>query len=152
MDDYDNMIGRLIYMYLRILDKEDGEDNDEDVLESYLSVSQKRKIQSLKDILQNGNELDDCFHEALIELFLWQESRKLLEVLDCPVQRFLVYASIERMAHGFISAREIGRIYAKLLYVIRSCIYLEFLRRSEEELEEDLVNEDLGGLMIYAKE
>jgi hypothetical protein len=51
MDDYGNMIGRLIYIYLRILDKEDGEDNDEDVLESCLSVSQKRKIQSLKDIL-----------------------------------------------------------------------------------------------------
>jgi hypothetical protein len=51
MDDYGNMVGRLICMYLRILDEEDGEDNDEDVLESYLSVSQKRKIQSLKDVL-----------------------------------------------------------------------------------------------------
>jgi hypothetical protein len=67
--------------------------------------------------------MDIYFHQVLQELFFWNQSHKLLEVLDCPMQMFLVYASVERTGNGFTNAREVGRLAAKLIYGIRCCIY-----------------------------
>jgi hypothetical protein len=80
------------------------------------------------------DEMDARFHDVLRELFLWNESHKLLEVLDCPVQRFLVYTSMEKSIKGFISTREIGRMCIKLMYDIRCCIYMELMMRYERRL------------------
>jgi hypothetical protein len=152
MDEYGNILGRLVCMYIRMLNQED----EFGVVDHDLTASQRQKIQNLKEALVEENaengEMDGRFHDVLRELFLWNESHKLLEVLDCPVQHFLVYASVEKGAKGFISAREIGRLCAKLIYGIRCCVYMELMTRCEGGLAQDQVNEELGGLMVYAKE
>ena len=152
MDEYGNILGRLVCMYIRMLNQED----EFGVADHDLTASQRQKIQNLKEALVEENaenaEMDGRFHDVLRELFLWNEFHKLLEVLDCPVQHFLVYASVEKGAKGFISAREIGRLCAKLIYGIRCCVYMELMMRCEGGLAQDQVNEELGVLMVYAKE
>ena len=152
MNEYGNILGRLVCMYIRMLNQED----EFGMVDHDLTASQRQKIQNLKEALVGGNaeddEMDTRFHDVLRELFLWNESHKLLEVLDCPVQRFLVYASVEKGAKGFISAREIGRLCAKLMYGIRCCVYMELMMRCERRLAQEQVNEELGGLMVYVKE
>ena len=152
MNEYGNVLGRLVCMYLRMLDQEE----EFGVVDHDLTASQRQKIQNLKDVLIEGSaedgKMDAPFHTVLTELFLWKESHKLLEVLDCPVQHFLVYASVEKGAKGFISAREIGRLCAKLIYGVRCCLYMELMLRCEGRLAQNQVNEELGGLMVYAKE
>ena len=152
MNEYGNVLGRLICMYLRMLDQEE----EFGVVDHDLTACQRQKIQDLKDVLIEGSaedgEMDARFHNVLRELFLWKESHKLLEVLDCLVQHFLIYASVEKGAKGFISAREIGRLCAKLIYGVRCCLYTELMMRCEGRLAQNQVNEELGGLMVYAKE
>jgi hypothetical protein len=152
MNEYGNVLGRLVCMYLRMLSQEE----EFGAVDHDLTASQRQKIQNLKDVLIEGNaedgEMDAQFHTVLTELFLWKESHKLLEVLDCPVQHFLVYASVEKGAKGFINAREIGRLCAKLIYGVRCCLYTELMMRCEGRLAQNQVNEELGGLMVYAKE
>jgi len=104
------------------------------------------------ELQNNDDEMDINFHEVLRELFLWNQSHKLLEVLDCPMQRFLVYASVERSGNGFVNAREVGWLAAKLIYGIRCCVYMELMQRCEGDLAHEYVNEELGGLLMYAKE
>src|SRR5277367_1238759 len=92
MDDYGGVLGRLTCMYIRMIDKEDefGEN------EHGLRVSQRQRVQDLKVGLVDkvGNdEMDVRFHAMLKQLFFWHESYCLMDVLDCPIQRFLVYAS-----------------------------------------------------------
>ena len=87
-----------------------------------MSRSLQSYLQNLKNTLVEGNaedsEMDVQFHTVLMELFLWKEYHKLLEVLECPVQHFLVYASVKKDAKGFISACEIERLYAKLIIAL----------------------------------
>jgi hypothetical protein len=59
---------------------------------------------------------------------------------------------MEKDAKGFISIREIGRMYAKLMYGIRCYVYMELMMRCERRVVREQVNEELGGLMVYAKE
>jgi hypothetical protein len=40
------------------------------------------------------------FHKAVMELFLWEENESLLEEMACPVQRFLICASIDKRWEG----------------------------------------------------
>jgi len=74
-----------------------------------------------------------------------------MEVMKCPIQRFLVYASVEKGAKGFISVREIGRLIAKLIYSIRCCVFNELTARCETRLAGNHINRELGGLIIYTK-
>ena len=137
MNEYGNILGRLICMYLRMLDQEE----EFGVVDHDLTASQRQKIQNLKDVLIEGSaedgKMDALFHTVLTELFLWKESHKLLEVLDCPVQHFLVYTSVEKGAKGFISACEIGRLCAKLIYGVRCCLYMKLMLRCEDRLAQN---------------
>jgi hypothetical protein len=42
-----------------------------------------------------------------------------MDTTERPIQRFLMDASVEKGAKGFIGVREIGRLIAKLIYGIR---------------------------------
>ena len=75
-----------------------------------------------------------------------------MEIMECPIQRFLVYASVEKGVKGFICVREIGRLIAKLIYSIRSCVFNELRARCETRLTGNHIDRELGGLMIYTKE
>jgi len=151
MDDYGDVLGRLVCMYIRMIDLEDefGEN------EHGLTMIQQQELQNLRKALvddEADEELDRYFHAVLKELFCWQESRRLMEVMECPIQRFLVYASVEKGAKGFICVREIGRLIAKLIYSIRCCVFNELRARCEARLAGNHIDRELGGLMIYTKE
>ena len=119
MDDYGSVLGRLVCMYIRMMDLESqfGEEK-----EHGLTESQQTKLQDLREVLMrddiSDDELDEEFHTILKELFFWEESHRLMEIMKCPVQRFLVYANVEKGVKGFISVKEIGRLIAKLIYGI----------------------------------
>ena len=138
-------------MYIRLIDLKDqfGENKHG------LMMTQEQELQNLRKALTD-NEVDDVldehFHAVLKELFFWQESRRLMEIMECPIQRFLVYASVEKGAKGFISVREIGRLIAKLIYGIRSFVFNELTVRCDAGVAGNHIDRDLGGLMIYAKE
>jgi len=153
MDDYGSVLGRLVCMYIRTMDLECQFGEEE---EHGLTESQQTKLQDLREVLMrddaSDDELDGEFHAVLKELFFWEESHRLMEVMECPVQRFLVYASVEKGAKGFISVKEIGRLIAKLIYGIRCCIFKELMARCDSGRARNQVNKELGGLMVYAKE
>jgi hypothetical protein len=73
----------------------------------------------------------------------------LMDCLDCPVHRFLVYASVDKGGQGFIHTREICRLMAKLMFGIRACVFREFTMGVEEGREGMKVDKDLGGLLEY---
>jgi len=149
MDDYGTVLGRLACMYLRMIHLA-SRDEDEP---HGLSEGQREKGRILKLGLLEGvsdEEMDDRFHAMLKSMFFKHETRQLMDELDCPVQRFLVYASVESGAQGFISVREIGRLIAKLLYGIRSCVFNELLGRDGDG--ENNIDGELGGLMVYARD
>src|SRR5271155_3316741 len=149
MDDYGTVLGRLACMYLRMIHLA-SRDEDEP---HGLSEGQREKVRILKLGLLEGvsdEEMDDRFHAMLKSMFFKHETRQLMDELDCPVQRFLVYASVESGAQGFISVREIGRLIAKLLYGIRSCVFNELLARDGDG--ENNIDGELGGLMVYARD
>ena len=62
-----------------------------------------------------------------------------------------MYASVEKGVKGFISVREIERLIAKLIYGIRSCVFDELTTRCEAGSTRNQIDEELRGLMIYAK-
>ena len=70
MDEYGNILGRLVCMYIRMLNQED----EFGVVDHDLTASQRQKIQDLKEALVGGNaedgEMDARFHDVLRELFL----------------------------------------------------------------------------------
>ena len=151
MDDYGGVLGRLACMYIRMIDMDDefGENAHG------LRESQRQRVQDLKEGLieeVEDDEMDVRFHAMLKQLFFWHESHRLMDVLDCPIQRFLVYASIEKGAKGFISVREIGRLIGKLIYGIRSCIFRELMVRCEGGMGDNRIDGELGGLMMYARD
>jgi hypothetical protein len=129
----------------------DAEDENEDGL----TQCQRQSVLDLKEGLAEGigeNEMDVRFHEMLKQLFLWHESHRLMEAMGCPIQRFLVYASIEKGGKGFVSVREIGKLIAKLIYGIRSCILRELMVRCEGRVTEKRIDGELGGLMVYGRD
>jgi len=145
MDEYGGLLGRMACMFIRMIDTDD---KDEDMPHG-LQCVEREKVIHLKEGLDEGlgdEEMDERFHAMLKAIFFWHESHRLMDKLDCPVQRFLVYVSIKKGGHGFISVREIGRVIAKLLYGIRSCIFMELLEAGHQ------IDEDLGGLMVYGTE
>ena len=147
MDDYGTVLGRMACMFVRGIDLEyenDGEAHG-------LSGRQIEKVRILKAGLLEGlgdEEMDERFHAMLTTLFFQHEAHQLMDELDCPVQRFLVYASVAPGGTGFISVREIGRLITKLLYSIRSCVFNEVLSGTGE----NTIDGELGGHMAYASD
>src|SRR5947199_3253394 len=105
MKDYGDVLGRLVCMYLQMINEE-----SEIEWEHGLTEEQLLKLNHINECLElnddNEEELDQCFHALLKELFLWHETHKLMEELECPIHRFLIYASVDHSAKGFISVRE----------------------------------------------
>src|SRR5205814_4846677 len=110
---YGDILGQLICFYLKILELE-SQGEEEDIIQWYqqhpLNRSQQEALESLRNFLDNENEnivlLDEAFHEAVKELFFWIEKSKLLDEMDCPVQRFLVIRCLRKQGHGFINVRD----------------------------------------------
>jgi len=155
-DDYGIILGRLVCFYIRLNKLQDDmeEDNIVDWYEKYpLSESQSQKIRAMMNLLESDVEdkvtLDEVFHEAIKGLFCWKESRKLLEEVACPVQRFLITACLRREGNGFIHVRDITPLIAKLMYCIRATIFMELIKREGSELDLD---KDLDGLQVYVKD
>jgi hypothetical protein len=150
MKDYGSILGRLVCMYLQSIDEESGFE-----VEHSLTEAQLQRLMDLKEGLNQDegidDELDMRFHDFLKALFFWHESHRLMESLECPVQQFLVYASVEKGAKGFINVREIGRLIAKLVYGIRACIFNELIIRCKDDMGGHNMNAELGGLMTYAR-
>jgi hypothetical protein len=147
MDDYGTVLGRMACMFVRGINLEDENESEA----HGLSERQLEKVRILKAGLLEGvgdEDMDERFHAMLTTLFFQHETRQLMDELDCPVQRFLVYASLAPAGTGFISVREIGRLIAKLLYSIRSCVFNEVLSRTGE----NNIDGELGGLMVYASD
>ena len=155
-DQYGNILGQLICFYLRILELEYDEE-EEGIIQWYqqhpLSPSQQQQLENLRTLINNGNNdeilLDTAFHKAVKELFCWMETRKLLDEMDCPVQRFLVVRCLRKGGDGFINVRDITPLIAKLEYCIRGTVFTELFKRTgqEEKLEEYLEE-----LQIYVKD
>jgi hypothetical protein len=147
MNDYGNLLGRMACMLLRSGGVEYGEN-------SWLTDGQHTALEDIDGLLQQCNasdsDLDEKFHSLMRELFLWHESRRLIDSLDCVVHRFLVYASVDKGAEGFIHTREIGRLIAKLIFGVRGCIFKEFMEGIGAEREGVRADQDLGGLLEYA--
>ena len=149
MDDYGNVLGRMVCIFIRMMDLESefGEEHP------WLRDGQRQMVQSMRERLieedMTAVELDELFHLVLKELFFWHESTRLMDCLDCPVQRFLVYASVDKGGQGFIHTREICRLLAKLMFGIRACIFKEFTMGMEEGREGMKFDKDLGGLLEY---
>jgi hypothetical protein len=107
MDDYGNALGKMVCMFIRAIDLESefGENHP------WLRNSERQTLQRMREGVVEGeiadSKLDDWFHRVLKELFFWNESQKLMDCLECPVHRFLVYASIDKGVQGFIHTREI---------------------------------------------
>ena len=70
INEYGNILGRLVCMYIRMLDQED----EFGVVDHDLTASRRQKMQDLKEVLVEGNaeegEMDALFHNILRELFL----------------------------------------------------------------------------------
>jgi hypothetical protein len=159
-DAYGTMLGRLVCFYVRLLSLQDEEQSNEDDIDDRvvwyqeypLQRNMRNKFDHLIRLLEPGaaiNNLDEVFHETIKGLFCWTESTKLLEEVDCPVQRFLMVACLRDRGNGFIHVRDITPLIAKLTYSIRATVFMELLKRDPEELR---LGDDLDGLQIYVKD
>ena len=154
-------MGRLICFYVRLLSLQDEIEREE--IESDdrvtwfeknpLKPNQITKLRDLMQLLESDAEdivsLDEVFHQTIKELFCWTESKRLLEEVDCPVQRFLMVICLRREGNGFIHVREIPPLIAKLTYCIRATVFTELLRREGQELR---LEDNLDGLQVYVKD
>jgi len=155
-DQYGDILGQLICFYLRILELESDEE-EEAIIQWYqqhpLNPSQQEALDNLRTLLNNENDgnilLDTAFHQTVKELFCWVELRKLLDEMDCPVQRFLVVRCIRKQGDGFINVRDITPLIAKLEYCIRTTIFTELLKRDRQEKK---LEKHLEELQIYVKD
>ena len=101
-----------------------------------MTISQQKALENVNNDLNNGCDditLDTAFHEVVKELFCWMETRKLLDEIACPVQRFLVVRCIRKQGDGFINVRDITPLIAKLEYGIRATVFMELFKRAGEE-------------------
>src|SRR5438876_12218493 len=96
--------------------------------------------------------IDPAFHEAIKELFCWQESRRLLSDMACPVQRFLVVLCLRKGGEGFINVRDITPLIAKLLYCIRATVFVELIKRNERNEDDIRIDKDLGDVGVYVRD
>ena len=108
----------MVCFYIRFLSLQDEPEPDDMVTwfgQYPLKSIQMDKLRHLMDLLQseyiNDLDLDNSFHNVIKELFCWTESRKLLEEIDCPVQRFLMVACLRDEGNAFIHVRDITPNY-----------------------------------------
>ena len=155
-DSYGMILGRLVCFYIRLIKLQEDmeEDSIVDWYERYpLNEFQIEKLRNLIALVESGVEdmevLNDAFHEAVKGLFCWTESRKLLEEIACPVQRFLMSVCLRKEGKGFIHVRDITPLIAKLMYCIRATIFTELMKREGSELNLD---KDLDGLQVFVKD
>ena len=157
---YGTLLGRMVCFYIRILSLEDESEPDEDESDDRVAWSkknplketQKNKIRELRDLLDletDAVNLDDVFYETIKELFFWTESRKLLDEVECPVQRFLMVVCLREEGNGFIHVKDITPLIAKLMYCIRATVFTELMKREGQELR---LEDGLDGLQIYVKD
>lgn len=151
-DEYGELLGRLVCFYLRQNEPEFAPWN-----ETYpLTPVQKASLDDFGSllVLEDGGShaLMDGFHNAMMELFLWEENERLLGEMACPVQRFLMCASIHKRGKGFMHVRDVGRLIAKLIYGIRTCVYTELMTRSQVGQGRIGVNKELNGLGKFVQD
>ena len=151
-DEYGTLLGRLVCFYLRHGEAELAPWSDTHPL----TEAQQGSVGDLRVLLEDENASAEAvqwaFDKVLTELFLWEEAEGLIDELACPVQRFLVCASIDKGGKGFIHVREVGRLIAKLMYGIRACVYMEFRARSQAGLIRTGIDKGLGGLGKYVQD
>ena len=151
-DEYGGLLGRLVCFYLRQSDQESATWKDK----YPLAAGQQESLDHLKNIMADteasSEAIQTAFDKVLVELFLWEEREGLIDEMACPVQRFLVCASIGKGGRGFINVREIGRLIAKLMYGIRGCVYMEFMLRSQSRRGRISVDKELGGFGKYIQD
>jgi len=115
-DAYGTVLGRMVCFYVRLLSLQDEIEHEE--IESDDRVTwfeehplkpiQLAKLRHLMYLLESNSaevidtDLDEAFHETIKEFFCWTESKKLLEEVDCPVQRFLMVVCLRNEGNGFI--------------------------------------------------
>ena len=151
-NEYGELLGRLVCFYLRQSDQELAPWK-----EMYpLMPVQQACLDDLKTLLSTEDAVSEsileAFHKAIMALFFWEEKDRMLEEMACPVQRFLICASLARGGKGFIHVREIGRLIAKLTYGIRACVYKELMVRSQARRGRISVNKELGGLGKFVQD
>jgi hypothetical protein len=151
-DEYGGLLGRLVCFYLRQGEQPLGQWN-----EMYgLTEAQQSCLNDLKEVLADKEASSEAiqggFDQVLAELFLWEETEHLVDEMACPVQRFLICASIGKGGQGFIQVREIGRLIAKLMYGIRGCVYMQFMLRSQVRGASFSLDKELGGLGKYVQD
>lgn len=121
-----------------------------------MTLTQQASLDDLNGILTSeqvdSEVLLNEFHKAIMELFFWEEKNRLLEEMGCPVQRFLICASLTKGGKGFVHVREIGRLIAKLIYGIRACVYMELMLRSQAREGRVTVNKELSGLGKFVQD
>jgi len=151
MDEYGTLLGRLVCFYLR-----HGEAEFSWKEQYPLLGAQEACLDDLRDVLARENatpeDIQAGFDNTIKELFLWEEELSLMDEMGCPVQRFLISASIAKGAKGFMNVKEIGRLIAKLMYGIRACVYTELIVKSQSRRRRNCVNKDLGGMGIYVQD
>jgi hypothetical protein len=157
-DEYGTVLGRLVCFYVRLLSLQDEIEPDECVtwyerhLLKQIQVSRLCRLMYLLDLPSEeviDSDLDEAFHETIQELFCWTESKKLLEEVECPVQRFLMVACLRKEGKGFIHVRDITPLIAKLMYCIRASVFTELIKREGQELR---LEDELDGLQRYVKD
>jgi len=158
--EYGSLLGRLVCFYIRLIELKETDETDprvqwfqtyplkEGQLERLCQLKTQLELESNDSDLENVSELDDIFHQTIMELFCWRERRSLLDEIDCPVQRFLMVVCLRREGNGFIPVRDIPPIIAKLMYAIRATVYVELIKRQGTVFIED----DLDGLQAYVKD
>src|SRR5579859_6614742 len=113
-DEYGTVLGRLVCFYVRLLSLQDEIEPDERKTwyEAHrLKTTQVNKLHRLIELLNCNSETisdsdwDEAFHETIKELFCWTESKKLLEEVDCPVQRFLMVACLRHEGYHWTLLR-----------------------------------------------
>ena len=157
---YGSLLGRLVCFYVRVLSLLDeselaGNESDDRVAwfqQNPLKETQMNKLRQLRGLLDSDTDvinLEEVFHQTIKELFCWTESKKLLEEVECPVQRFLMVACLRDEGNGFIHIKDITPLIAKLIYCIRATVFTELMRREGQELR---LEDGLDGLQIYVKD
>ena len=93
--------------------------------------------------------MNNAFHQVLKELFCWTETKRLLDEMSYPIQRFLVVLCLRRDGNEFINVREVTPWISKLLYGIRVTVWTELMKRNEtEQLDMD---DQLDELKVYLR-
>jgi len=160
-DAYANILGRLVCFYLRLIALGEADEENDDLIQwrtKYpLSESIQAKLTELQEELNlyiAGDEewefqFNRIFHQVVYTVFCWTEARSLLEEGFCAVQRFLMAVCLRGDGSGFINARDITPMIAKLMYCIRACIFAELMSPENDGVA---LEDDLSRHQIYVKD